>query len=238
MARMSPPSPGIERLVERSMRNWEIAKTQQPPTAGAQPTVHHYVAISREYGSRAAFIGPKLARALGWSYFHREILDFMATSESVRHRLYQTLDERQQSWLEEVIASFRTERVSGLAYFRALTQAVLTIASHESAVFVGRGAGFMLPSDKGLHVRTVAPLSFRVNEIARRLSISPEPAKDLIAKTDRERLRFAESHFGRDAADPARYDLVVNTEPFTDLALCELMVAALNTKCKLNLTLT
>jgi cytidylate kinase len=231
-------SEGMERLVERSMRNWEIAKAQRPQLGKAKHKVHPYIAISREYGSRAHFIGQKLAKALGWSYFHREILDFIAQTQPVRHRLFHTLDERQRSWLEEVLVSLGSHKVSGVEYFRAITRAVLTIAQHEPAVFVGRGAGFMLPPEAGLHVRTVAPLAVRVDEIARRFSMTLKEAGDLVAKTDRERLRFVESHFGKDAGDPSRYDLLLNTACFTDAALCELMIGALCRKCKLELSLS
>lgn len=236
MARASG-SGGIERLVERSMRNWEIARAQRPQPSKAKRRVYPYIAISREYGSRAVFIGQKLAKALDWSYFDREILDFIARTEPVRYRLFRTLDERQRSWLEEVLVSFGAEKVSGLEYFRAITRAVLTIAQHEPTVFVGRGAGFILPADAGLHVRTVAPLPIRVEQIAGRLSVPLKEARDLIAATDRERLRFVESHFGKDAGDPSRYDLLLNTACFTDAALCELMIGALIRKCKLDIPL-
>ena len=69
------------------------------------------------------------------------------------------------------------------------------------------------------------------------MRISAKAASELIAKRDRDRLRFVESHFGKDAADPARYDLVLNTASFTDPALCELLIGALNRKCKLDIPL-
>ena len=44
------------------MRNWEISKTQQPQTTPGKLAVHPYIAVSREYGSRAGVVAGKLAK--------------------------------------------------------------------------------------------------------------------------------------------------------------------------------
>jgi cytidylate kinase len=85
-------------------------------------------------------------------------------------------------------------------------------ARHKSNVFVGRGAQFFLPRERGLAVQIVAPMEQRVQKISEREQVPEGTALRRLMKRDRERREFVRQHFDQDVTDPHLYDLVINLE--------------------------
>lgn len=213
---MSSTNLNMTRIVERQMRNWELARHQsatQPP-AEATETIQFYIAISRELGSQGEQVADQLAQCLNWSKYDREILTYMSEQEEVRRRLYQALDERQRGWLQQLIDLFEPMGTDAMRtrdeYFRRMCQSVIAIAQHEHAVFVGRGANFILPPSRGLSVRIVAPLKRRIARVMETTGLSEREARRRIYELDAQRAEFLVMHFGPRPYDPRRYDLVLN----------------------------
>lgn len=225
-------SPSVHRVVERQLRNWEIQREQDPtPKAKLPLKVHPYVAISREAGSGAMEIAQLLSTRLGWPLFDKEILEHMSADDAVRKRMYRLMDERDEKWLDDIL---RPLTLGALAlrndYFRRLRAAVGTIAAHESAIVLGRGAGLLLPPDAGLHVRFVAPRDVRAARLARRHGLDVTEAARLADQTDKGRLHFLEAHFGPEPHRAERFDLTINTARLDSNQAVEVIVAALKTK--------
>jgi cytidylate kinase len=103
-----------------------------------------------------------------------------------------------------------THLVSQAEYVRGLGRIVLLAAQHESTIFVGRGAQFILPRDQGLTVRLIAPLEQRIASIMDCEHCNRSHAKRYITDTDRGRHDFVRRYFHHDIADPHLYDLVIN----------------------------
>jgi cytidylate kinase len=79
------------------------------------------------------------------------------------------------------------------------------------SVIVGRGGQFVLQSlPHVVHVRLVAPMSWRRDAIRRERGISDAEAEKVVREIDDERSRFIRHHFGYDTADPAHYHAVIN----------------------------
>jgi cytidylate kinase len=227
---------GIARFVERQMRNWELSRQQAPAEPEAQaPTVKFYVTISREMGCRGEAIADGLAARLGWQKFDREILEYMAGQADVRRRLFGTLDERHRDWMEGMLQPLIADGAGGVSdYFRALTRAILTICYYQHAIIVGRGANFVLPPDRGLRVRLVAPQDYRIATTARMEGIEIKQAKRRVEQVEAQRAKFTAGRFGRFPYDPRHYDLVVNTASFDDGQICELVIDSARTKAGAN----
>lgn len=222
----------IARFVERQMRNWELAK-QQMPAAEEQPapTVKFYITISREMGCRGEAIADRLAECLGWQKFDREILEYMAGQADLRRRVFEMLDERYRSWIDDVLQPLVTEGAGPRRdYFRALTRSILAICHYQHAIIVGRGANFVLPAERGLRVRLVAPLEYRAAMTAQAEALDPKQAQKRVREVEEQRAKFTAGHFGRFPYDPRHYDLVLNTVSFHDEQVCDLMVAAAREK--------
>lgn len=219
----------IGRVVERQMQNWEIARAQrhEPIKGQARPEVCDFVSISRTVGSGGGEVARLLAEKLKWPLFDREILREMAGNDQTRSALYERLDERDASWLEQTLRSIIVTTFQRDDYFHRLTETVLALARKGPAVFLGRGCDLMLPRDRGLRIHVTASLKKRIQAFAMRSNITEAIAAPEVERIDRERADFRRHHFGDTANNPARYDLTIVMDRFTPPQAVELIVTAM-----------
>lgn len=222
---------GIARVVERQMRNWELARSQQGEAPGAKTAeVEHFVTISRVVGAGGDEVARRLAEKLGWPLFDREILQTMAGDDQVRARLYAAMDERDQGWLEEMVqAASQTEPVRD-DYFHRLHETVLALARKGHAVFLGRAADLILPRGRGFRLRLMASWDVCVANYVQQHNVTHEAADRAIRRIDRDRGEFIRHHFHRPADDPSRHDLILNLSSFTPQEAADLTLAAMRIK--------
>jgi hypothetical protein len=211
-----PRRDSAAKLVERQMRNWELARAQRPSTASPVRTeVEEFIAISRAVGAGGLEVATGLGEALRWPVFDREILEIMAGDDELRRQIYASMDERDMGWCEETLQVLLRPEFIKNDYFRRLTETVLTLARQGNAVFLGRGADLILPLHIGFRIRLVASLETCAANYAKRHSLLPEDAKKEIARVERERDEFIQRHFQAEPADQTRHDLTLNLDRFT-----------------------
>lgn len=231
MSTQSIGSPGdMRRVVERQLTNWEIAKTQRFDNAGRPTDVHHFVCIARQVGAGGREIAQLLGQKTGWSVFDRELLHTMAEDDETRERLYERLDEHDMNWLEQMLDWVIQARFTSDDYFSRLTRVILVLARGGPAIFLGRAADLILPRNQGLRVQIIAPLERRLRRLAQRQNASAENAERELRRLEHDRAEFVKNHFGRDALDTLRFDLVLNTDTWTDAQSVDLMLAALHAR--------
>ena len=183
------------------------------------------VALSRQMGAGGAYIGQAVASQLGVRYVGREVLDEAAT---ILGR-----DRAELEGLEERVTSLWSRMAGVLAWgapeaayvpppmpslyeddlFAVESRIIREIASREDAVFVGRGAAWLLRSEAGLlTVFLHAPEAVRVERVMRNYGITERAAAvELVRESDRQRSRFLESLGGLSWLDLARYHLSLDT---------------------------
>ena len=217
------------RTVERQMRNWELARSQHLTQMHApqRPPVAHFVTVSRMVGASGTEVATAVGARLGWPVFDKQILIAMAGDDEVRTRLYQQLDERDTSWMEEALRWLLQGEHGKHEFFRRLSETVLALARQGPAVFLGRGAEMILPRQYGLRVRLIAPREWCVEQVVQRLGHTPEAAVEYFDRVQHERDEYMRTHFHVRPGGPPRHDLVINRAQFTLDATVELIVAAL-----------
>ena len=174
------------------------------------------ITITRQYGAGGGEVAGKLAEVLGWELLDRELLHQAAEVEHVPDAELERLDEKALTMANR----FRLHPPH-LKYLHGLTMAVQTAAERGNVVLVGRGARHLLGERPGaLHVRLVAPKSWRAGRMSQREDWSIEESLARCTEMDRIRDRFAHYFFGDKATQPAEYDLVFNTQsvPLDDVA--------------------
>ena len=199
----------IDHFVDQQILRWQeqrrIAERKRP--GGQQPTI----CISREYGARGAAMGRVVAERLGFRFYAQELIHDIAEAADVRQQVVESLDERVQDGISELISSLIKRGVFAPSdYLRNLSKVVLTLANHGKGVIIGRGAHFILDVDTTLRVRVIAPLPTRIARIVERDGLSEGQARGVILRIDAERAAFHKQHYGADAGDPVNYDLVIN----------------------------
>ncbi len=217
----------VAKMVERQMRNWELAKAQRISVPEPdRPEVEDFVAVSRAVGAGGRDVAAQLGEALGWPIFDRGILHVMAGDDTVRREVYESMDERDISWCEETLRPLMHPEFVKNDYFHRLSETVLSIARQGHAVFLGRGINLILPRSIGFRVRLVAPRDKCVSRFASVNQIPLKQAREDVERIEQERTDFIRKHFNADPYDPLRHDLVVNTAVFSTTQTVELVLDA------------
>ena len=211
-------------LVERQMRNWELARSQRYTEAEDRPAeVQEFICVSRMVGVGHRAVTRPLGERLGWPVLDRELLESMAGDDELRQRIYRTMDQRDLGWWETAVRAVMDGEYVRDDYFHRLTETLLSLARQGSCVFVGRGADLVLPRDHGIRVRLVAPRDMRVAAYAESRGLASSQAVAEMDRIESERAAFIKRHFGVAADDPLRHDLVINLEQVTPDRAVELI---------------
>ncbi|MHC4443846.1 MAG: cytidylate kinase-like family protein [Planctomycetota bacterium] len=209
-------SGGLDKIVERQIRNWEIARAQKLEAGSSDtPGVYQFVTIANMCAAGGSDVARLLAEELNWPLFDRLLLTAMAGDDQVRALIYQTMDERDLGWVETVFHGLMQDEFRKNDYFYRLTETVLCLASRGHGVYVGRSADLILPKDKGLRCKVVASRERCAQNFARKKNCSLEKARNEIDRIEKERQEFTRNHFRIDGHDPVRFDMIINLERFT-----------------------
>jgi hypothetical protein len=207
----------LSKFAERQMRTWALGmETQrkleeQRAAASPQELIHPYIAISRETGVDAGEIAQVVGSKGKLKSFDRELLDYMVEHYHWSRVALEYVDERTASWFHDTFGKWLDSQLVGQPeYVSRLEKIVLVAAQHESTIFVGRGAQFILPKERGVAVRIIAPKKQRIKRIVERRQCSASEAEKFIDATDKGRADFVRQYFHRDVDDPHLYDLVIN----------------------------
>lgn len=218
----------VSQLIEKQMRNWELARSQklEDVPEGKRPEVGDFICISRMVGIDGRHLAAELGERLGWPYFDRDLLDEMAGDSFDRKAIYASMDERDLTWSEEILRGFFETKFVKNDYFKRLCETVLLLTRKGHAVFLGRGVDLILPRHLGFRVRLTAPLKVRVRSFAKQLGKSEAAARSKIARIEKERARYFDRHFRVAIDDPTRHDMMLNMESFTAAEAAELILKA------------
>ena len=218
----------VRRQANHTVQRWlHTEHVRRRITLPSHPVkVGPYVTISRETGAGGSEIAQLVGKRLGWDVLDREIVEHLESEYGSREHLVELVDERHLTWLEDMISAWTPGGMNADAYFHRLHRLILVAAAHGNVVIVGRGARFMLPPERGLSVRILAPLEFRTEQLLLQHGISATEARTKALETDRQREAFVKEHFRQQASDPHQYDLVISLEKIGQQAAANLIVAA------------
>jgi hypothetical protein len=209
----------VSEVAERQMRRWALDLQTQQRLAeedvhkDVPQLIHPYIAISREAGVDAGELAGAVGAECGWNVLDGELLDHLAEHDHLSRLALEFVDERTVSWFHEMFGKWLEKQlVSQAEYVSRLGKLVLLAAQHESSIFVGRGVQFMLPRERGLAVRVIAPLKQRARWMMEKKHCTEREAERHVQELDTNRANFIQRYFHRDNSDPHLYDLVINLE--------------------------
>jgi cytidylate kinase len=170
------------------------------------------VALSREAGARGTTIAHKLGELLGWQVFDQEMIDYLINNDAGRAQIAAELSDKSRDWVDARFRKLTGERGFGMdEETQNLVRLVLSVAARGDAVIVGRGAGFLLPSETTLHVRIVASFETRISHMAQALRLTREEAAEEVRRRDDRRARYLTRSLLCNPSDLTVYDLIVNS---------------------------
>jgi len=234
MKEQTHEEPGIMAAAERQMHAWAMS-TELKERASLHEAeglltsqAVKYVTISREAGAGGGEIGRLIGERLGWEFFSRNLLDRIADRFHLSRTMLDLVDETHPSWVYDVLGSWMDHKlVPHEKYVACLNRVVLGIARRGPAVFVGRGAQFLLPRKELLAIRVVAAANYRLRQIMEHRGVNEANARRYMAELDNGRREFVEQFFHRDITDPHQYDFVINVDRLGTAGAIKLILAAL-----------
>jgi cytidylate kinase len=163
------------------------------------------ITVSRQLGSLGSDIANAVAQRLGYRVAWKGLINQAARQARTPEMALEMLDELGLLGLKPSLSAEN-------AYLDAIRELIQELARADNVLIVGRGGQAILQGwPNTFHIRIIAPLDVRVQRLVERHAITPEAALAQIRASDHRRKRFVQHAYNVDWADPALYDLVINT---------------------------
>ncbi len=184
------------------------------------------ITVSREYGAGGGEIARRVAAELGWHLVDNELVDRIAERAGVPASEVAEHEETAPGFIERLARALSRSAPELLAsppekppepteaeLVRVTEKVVAEMADKGRIVLVGRAASAVLGRSRdALPVMIVAPLAYRVREIARRCRVDDKEAERRARESDGNRARYHRQYYQRDWHDASHYHLVLNSE--------------------------
>ena len=201
----------IGAMAEAQGERWTLKQKWHPSVF---PHTWPVVTISHSTEYHGIALGRSVAERLGFLYWDRDLVMELARLLNEKSTTSMLLDESTRAAIEEFLgATMPSQETASTDYTDLVRRIFNSIAHRGGAVIVGRGAQFLVTPRESLRVRLVSP--------------SPNRA---IQFGDNESASFVLHAMGHDVADPAYFDLVVNTETYMRESALSLVLMAYFTK--------
>lgn len=192
-----------DRIVEYHLERWRSI---------GRPKLGITVTISRQAGAGGSEIARRLAEEFKMDLVGRQLIELVAKSTKMNVKMVELLDEKAANRIDSMITSFFVARqLSPDVYFRHLTRVIAAIGDRGWSIIVGRGAHLIIPREKAIRLRFIAPDEYRIGHFMSKRQMTYDEAKGYVGKKDADREGFIRKYFKIDSNDPMNFDLVVNT---------------------------
>ncbi len=227
------PEVQADKMIQDKISEWETGK-EQLKTAQKEAAIraHPFLTVSRDFGCGEETLVPLIEKTLGWKVYGRNLMDHIAERDYLSRGFIETLDEHHINLLDQWITFLiRAGAILPKDYIVKLSKMMRVIVLHESAIFVGRGANYILgEKNEGLFIKLTAPFDYRVQHIARLKELPENEAETLVRSIDVERREFIQQSFKRDQEEPSHFDIIFNTKTVPADAICGLLVGLLKAR--------
>ncbi|RZS92921.1 cytidylate kinase-like family protein [Cuneatibacter caecimuris] len=180
------------------------------------------ITIGRECGSAGRLIGKMLAERLGVKFYDKELLTLAAKQSGMCKELFESHDEKPtNSFLYSLVMDTYSMGYTTSSFmdmplnhkvFLAQFDTIKKLALEESCVIVGRCADYALAEYPSMiSVFISGNEEDKIRHFAEAQNVTPEKAKDIIAKTDKKRANYYNYYSNKKWGDAKSYHLCVNS---------------------------
>lgn len=214
------------------------AASTTPADSSARTADPPVVTIFETYGAGASYVGHRVAQELGVPWveqaFSSENLEVAEAERAAAHQDETFLDRVLNIFSPGVAVldnpSIPVFQADDNKSVEANTRTVLQ-AAHDGGVILGRNGAKILAKRSGaLHVKLDAPVEDRINRAVADTGIDPERARRRQQSEDRVRVELSKRFYDFDSADPAGYDMVINTSAVGLDGAVKIILAAFDVK--------
>ncbi len=201
------------------------------------------ITISRDYGCPAKRIARLLSETLTdknrrlerdekWKWISKEIIEESARELKLSPELIQDLsDYSTRSFFENLALFFSDEFYpSDVKIKNAIAKFIYSAATEGNVVIVGRaGESITKNFKRSIHVKLVAPLDWRIEQISQTYGVSTQEAKREALEMDKRRTVFR-NYFEKDRPDVDFFDVFFNCATMTDEEIIEMIIIVAETR--------
>jgi len=206
-------------------------------------TEHIVISIGRQMGSGGSMLGKAIADKYGFHYIDKEFLVKAAEKLHSDPESLETVDEKTphwSAWAENVMCD--TPYITSEAYhvptstqlFNTQTQIMKESAEQGPCVIIGRCANHLFRNyPKHISIFLQADTEPRLDRMQRELGKDLKDidnAKKYLAKEDKARGKYYHTYTGKKWMDMDEYDFMLDTTPFTDDEICEIVFKLIETR--------
>ena len=224
-------------LCSAFLRSSSFWHDENPPESVEGPVI----TISQAAGARGNPIADALVSELqgnrkipkfrDWTIFNQTLVNRVIEENNLPTSSIEFLAEDKRGRIADYIGEALGLHKGAYTGVVKTAETILRIAQSGNAVIVGRGANFITKKiDLAVHIRLVGSLDIRIKSFAKIYGVSPSEAGQEVARRDRARRDYIQENFLEDVHDPRHYDLIINTDNFSDAAAAHLIIAALEEK--------
>lgn len=184
------------------------------------------ITISREFGSGGRELGKRLAEALGYAYYDREILSMLAKQTDLNEDyLERTLEENSLTNLYpitigqtfSIMPNYFADQSTAL--LTKQTNLIKTLAAKSNCVIVGRNADIILRDQNPLRIFVHADMEARIARCRRRdtddANLTDKQFEKKINQIDKNRSKTHSILSPYKWGDRRGYELCINTTAIT-----------------------
>lgn len=199
------------------------------------------ITIGRYCGSGGSVVAGMLAEKLGVEVYDRKILSLASNNSGINEDTFEQADEDlRRSLLFKVsrsaydgqpIESEGANETANVNLYNYQAKVIKGLADSSSCVIIGRCADYILRDRYNvLRVFISSTRESRAENESRRSHLTLSEATQKVDKIDRKRGDYYRFYTSQTWADPAQYDICLNTDVYTYEQCVDLIIAALKVK--------
>jgi cytidylate kinase len=163
------------------------------------------ITLSRELAALGDENAQELAKSMNYRFIDKQVLENRIKSYGMGSKKFEKYDEKKPSFL----AFLSQDRDD---YLHFLKTAIFAEAEGGNCVFIGRGAGVVLGSVPGvISVFLAAAMDIRAERVKNYFHCDEKRARQIIERSDHDRVGFYRYFFDINWKDPGNYHLSLNT---------------------------
>lgn len=176
------------------------------------------ITISRQAGIDTGALTERIADLLNnrttggglWKIYDQQLIDHVARELHLSTELVASHDEHDESVLELAMHSLSSAEPTE-AIAMKIGAAIRHFAEQGHAIVVGRcGQSILDKCESAVHVRLIAPESWRANMLADATGADLRDTMKTLRRIDADRTRYMKAHFNHDPKDPLLYGIILN----------------------------
>jgi len=195
--------------------------------AAADPhSLRPAITIAHQTGAGVGEIAARLAHVLEksefkgthpWAVFDQQIIETALEEHRWPKELAEKITEEKRFFIDELMDDLFGLRPPSWVLVPQVVETMLRLAMAGHTILVGHGATVVTANLPNVfHLRLTGSLSKRIQRVQQHRNLALEAAAKFVRQEDRRRARYVKAHFHTRLDDELHYDLVINTDRFSD----------------------